>query len=181
MNPVLLKGCKKKEELLEILMNEFSQDIKGLCYLFIKDWSISEDVTQEVFITCYKKMDDFRGDSSYKTWLAKIAVNKCKDLLKIRKNSIGIPIDNLIKDELSQSYGSIENILIKKEEHNILLKQILSLPEKYKVIIMLYYFEELKIWEIQKITGLNQETIKSRLRRAKQLIRQNIVGILDND
>jgi len=137
MNPVQLKGCIKKEELLELLMNEFSQDIKGLCYSFIKDWGISEDITQEVFSTCYKKMDDFRGDSSYKTWLAKIAVNKCKDLLKIRKNSFGIPVDDLLKTELIQSDISIENILIKKEELIYLLKQIHSLPEKYKVILLL--------------------------------------------
>lgn len=176
MNLVKLEGCKTKEEILEQLINEFENKIKSFCYSYIRDWSTAEDLTQEVFITCFKKLDNFRGESSYKTWLAKIAVNKCRDLLKKKSLRIGIPLDPFTEILKGQDV-SIEDELIMKEKVNFLWEQVFSLPEKYREIIILYYYKEFKIWEIEKITGLNQDTIKSRLRRAKHQLRKNIGGV----
>lgn len=173
MSFVILNCCKTNKEILEKLIVEFEQYIKFLCYSYTRDWSTAEDLTQEVFITCFKKLDHFRGESSYKTWLAKIAVNKCRDLLKNKWYRAGITIEPFT-DILKAQDLTIEDQMITKETDKILLEQIYSLPGKYREIIMLYYYEELKIWEIEKLTGLNQDTIKSRLRRAKQYLRKNL-------
>lgn len=173
MHPAQLGNSRSKEEIVEQLIIEFEQYIKSLCYIHIRDWSTVEDITQEVFITCYEKLDNFRGESSYKTWLAKIAVNKCRDILKGKLRRKGTP-SVLLTERLNFRDVSIDEQLIMKEKNNMLLKQVLSLSKIYREIIILYYFKELKMWEIENITGLNQDTIKSRLRRAKQQLRKKV-------
>lgn len=167
MNPVRLEDCHTKEELLEQLITQYGQDIKRLAYTYVKNWSTAEDITQEVFISCYKKIDDFRGESTYKTWLYKIAINKCKDFYKSRWYRFVIPVDNVI-EKFTGRNSSLEEQLISKEKDYLLSQHVLSLPRKYREMIILYYYEELKIWEIEELTGIKQKTIKTRLRRAKQ-------------
>ncbi|WP_369385783.1 sigma-70 family RNA polymerase sigma factor [Mesobacillus boroniphilus] len=70
------------KEKLSWLMDEYGDKIIRLAYTYVRSHQAAEDITQEVFLKCYEKMHLFRGDSSYKTWLYKITVNKCKDYLK---------------------------------------------------------------------------------------------------
>lgn len=72
---------------IELLINEYESDVKRYAYKIVKDWGIAEDITQEVFLTCYIRIDQFRGDSSLKTWLLKITTNKCIDELKNNRYS----------------------------------------------------------------------------------------------
>jgi RNA polymerase sigma-70 factor, ECF subfamily len=172
MSPLQKENYYSKEEKLEQLIIEFEQDIKSLCYSYINDWSTAEDITQEVFIICFEKMDYFRGESSYKTWLAKIAVNKCRDFIRSKINWSWIPLASLTEDLKCQDL-SVEEQVILNEKNRMLLRRVSSLSEISREIILLYYFKELKIWEIEKLTGLNQDTIKSRLRRARTQLRKN--------
>jgi RNA polymerase sigma-70 factor (ECF subfamily) len=178
MNPVRLEDCHTKEELLERLIDQFGPDIKRLAYTYVKDWPTAEDITQEIFISCYKKIDDFRGESSYKTWLYKIAINKCKDFYRSKWYRFVTPFDNVI-EKLKGGNLSIEEQVILKEEDYLLSQQVLSLPQKYREMIILYYYEELKISEIEELTGIKQETIKTRLRRAKQQLSKEWRGLIN--
>lgn len=169
----LLENGKTNEEILECLIDEYGQSIKRLTFTYVKNWPIAEDLTQEIFITCYTKLDQFRGDSSYKTWLYKIAINKCKDFLKSKWYRYGFHLESVI-EKIGGRTESLEEQIIIKEEGQILSQQVLSLSKKYREVIILYYYEDLKIWEIEELTGIKQETIKTRLRRAKQQLRQRI-------
>lgn len=156
---------------IETLVNEYGKDIKILAFTYVKDWGKAEDITQEVFLICYKKLHLFRGDSSYKTWLYKITVNKCKDELK-KKGFWQFRLAEKLKYHLPQSERSTEEQVITTSEEQELSKNVLSLPVKYREVIILFYYEELKIKEIHDLTGLNIETIKTRLSRAKKLLRK---------
>lgn len=166
-----IEQYRSKSELLEFLIKNLGSNIKILIYSYVRDWSAAEDLTQETFLTCYKKMDEFREESSYKTWLYKIAINKSKDYLKSRWYKYIIPVD-FISDKYNGEGSSVDELLIIDEDGYTLSRQVLSLPKKYREIIILYYYEELKIREIEELTDINQETIKSRLRRAKEQLRK---------
>ncbi|MBN8202584.1 MULTISPECIES: sigma-70 family RNA polymerase sigma factor [Bacillaceae] len=160
---------------IEILVNKYGKDIKKLAYMYVKDWGKAEDITQEVFIICYKKLHLFRGDSSYKTWLYKITVNKCKDELK-RKSFWQFRLAEKLKDHVPKSERSTEEQVITKSEDQELSDNVLSLPIKYREVIILFYYEGLKIKEIHELTGLNIDTIKTRLSRSKGLLRKMYEG-----
>lgn len=71
-----------REEKLKWLMKTYGNDVIRIAYTYVKQKQLAEDVAQDVFLKCYEKMDSFRNESSYKTWLISITVNKCKDVLK---------------------------------------------------------------------------------------------------
>ncbi|WLD94654.1 sigma-70 family RNA polymerase sigma factor [Alkalihalobacillus sp. AL-G] len=163
------------EEIIEQLIDEYGDAIKRLIYTYIKDWSITEDVTQEVFITCYNKYHLFRGESNIKTWVYQIAVNKAKDTLRLRSYRQFNIVERL-RDNLHNGEPSIEDQVIEEDEKLDFSNKVLSLPVKYREAIILFYYEDLTIREINELTGINQQTIKSRLRRGKSLLRKEIEG-----
>jgi RNA polymerase sigma-70 factor, ECF subfamily len=175
MRPDQLEDYSSDEELLEKLIDLYGENIRKLSFTYVRSWAVAEDITQETFITCYRKMKDFRGESSYKTWIYKIAINKCKDFIKSKWFRFGVPF-HLFKENFSIKTNSIEENFIEKEEDYILSKHVLSLPSKYRDVIIFYYYEELKIWEIEELTGIKQDTIKTRLRRAKEQLRKKLEG-----
>ncbi|OCA90444.1 hypothetical protein A8F94_00705 [Bacillus sp. FJAT-27225] len=163
------------EELLEDLIELHAESLKKLLFTYVKNWTIAEDLTQEAFISCYKKLKDFRGESSYKTWLYKIAINKCKDYMRSKWYKFAVPLD-FFSYKATVGTQSIEDNLIGKEEDFFLSRNVLSLPPLYREVIILHYYEDLKISEIEKLTGIKQETIKTRLRRAKDQLRKKMGG-----
>ncbi len=168
-------GEKKREneyesnELLRELIDDYAEQIKRLAYTYVKNWAVADDITQEVFISCFKNIAHFRGDSSYKTWLFKITVNRCKDYLKSKWFRSMIPLRG---DEKLKTVASLDDGLIQKSEGEEISQKVLSLSVKYREVIILFYYEDLSLQEIEELTGIKTETIKTRLRRAKLQLRE---------
>jgi RNA polymerase sigma-70 factor (ECF subfamily) len=163
------------EECLIYLMNSYGVELKRLAYTYVKDWGKAEDLTQEVFVTCYEKLHTFQGNSAIKTWLYRITINKCKDVL--RKKNV---LDYFSLQELSQIFSKNEPSLHDQTslDHDrlSLSEKVMSLPIKYREPIILFYYSELKIDEISQLTGLNTQTVKTRLRRAKDKLKVMFEG-----
>lgn len=157
------------EIIIENLIKEYSTQIKRLAFTYVKDWSASEDITQEVFIVCYQKLSTYRGDGSIKNWLLKITVNKCKDYLRSKWYRSIVPVNSKWNKFENSSISSEDYILLKNESLQ-LSKTVLSLPTKYREIIILFYYEGLKTREIKELIGLNEQTIKTRLSRARKML-----------
>ncbi|WP_257988185.1 sigma-70 family RNA polymerase sigma factor [Bacillus sp. V33-4] len=71
-----------REDRLVWLMEEYGKSVVRLAYTYVRQKQLAEDIAQEVFIKCYKNLNMFRNESSYKTWIYRITVNKCKDVMK---------------------------------------------------------------------------------------------------
>jgi RNA polymerase sigma-70 factor, ECF subfamily len=163
----------QKEVFISDIVNQYSEMIVRLAFTYLKDWGKSEDVMQEVFVTCYKKLDTFRGDSNIKSWLYKITINKCKDQMRkwdfrsfnIIKRLSGIQVYHSDSPELT---------LVIQEEFSQLAEVIMSLPIKYREVIILYYYEELSLHEISELLGTNPATVNTRLFRARGILNQKI-------
>ncbi|MFP7297092.1 sigma-70 family RNA polymerase sigma factor [Neobacillus niacini] len=154
---------------IEILMNDYGETIKRLVFTYIRDYALTEDLTQEIFLTLYLKLGTFEGRSSLKTWVYSIAINKCKDYLKswhYRKMSY----TNNLLDFIGTNKGP-ENNLLEQSTRSELAQEILKLPIKYREVIILFYYKEFSIHEISVLLNISESTVKVRLHRGREKLR----------
>jgi len=157
--------------LLSRLMHDYASDLKRIAYLYVNDIVECEDIIQEVFLTCYKNLASFRHEASYKTWLIRITINKCKDHRKRWS------IKNLVyKPEIKEvePQQTIEGQYIDEEYSKEIVAQIAKLSGKYKEVLILYYYEELTMKEISEVLEININTVKSRLLRGKESLKSKL-------
>ncbi|GAA0343490.1 sigma-70 family RNA polymerase sigma factor [Bacillus carboniphilus] len=167
-----------KDELLEWLMKEYGQSITRIAFTYTRERQLAEDIAQEVFIKCYQKLDEFRHESTYKTWLYRITVNHCKD--KVRSWSFR----NIIFSDILPTKANVtetpESKFINFENNRVLSEHIMSLPIKYREVIILYYYEEFSYNEISDLLQIKLPAIKSRLHRARLLLKSKLEGSMTN-
>jgi RNA polymerase sigma-70 factor, ECF subfamily len=167
------QGIDDKEQIIDQLMQVYSDDILHLVFTYVKNRATAEDLTQEIFIKCYEKLDQFNHQASIKTWLYRIASNHCKDYLRswhYRKISLNEKIGYYTPSKAKQ----VEEEIITKNQEEYLSYAVMALPLKYREIVFLHYYEELSLTEISKVTTVNINTIKTRLKRAKELLKLKI-------
>lgn len=160
-----------KSHLLEVAFSKYGKQVFSLAYSFVKNKSLAEDVTQEVFFKVFRNIDSFKGKSSLKTWLYRITINQCKDTLKTNYIKSFLP---LFHNE--SSIENFENQLIRDEESEELIQKISTLPQKYKEVLILFYFQDLHISEISEILKVNENTVKTRMLRARSLLKKKYAG-----
>jgi RNA polymerase sigma-70 factor, ECF subfamily len=165
-----------REEAIEVIMIEYGDSIKRLVYTYIKDYSLTEDFTQEIFLTVYLKLDTFAGRSSLKTWVYTIAINKCKDYLRswhFRKMNVS----NSILDFIGTSKGP-ENEVIAQADRSELISELLKLPVKYREVMILFYYKEFSLQEISTVLNISEGSVKVRLHRGREGLKKrfDIVG-----
>ena len=167
------KMLDEKEQKIDQLMHEYSDDILHLVYTYVKNRATAEDLAQEIFIKCYEKLNQFNQQATIKTWLYRIASNHCKDYLRswhYRK----ITLSNKILDYIPSKSQQVEEEIITNSEENSLTNAVMNLPLKYREVVFLHYYEELTLTEISKITTVNINTIKTRLKRARELLKDKM-------
>lgn len=151
------------------LINDYSKSLMRLCYIYLKDYQLAEDAVQEILTKVYLKYGSFNNKSSEKTWITRIAINVCKNYLRKSSNrefagSEYISLSYASDDEASASFRDEDSVL--------LLNAVYSLPEIYKQVILLYYYENLKTSEIAGILKEKENTISVRLKRAKDILKE---------
>ena len=154
--------------LVEALMDEYGNEVYKIAYLYVKDKQLAEDVFQEVFYKVMKSHHQFRQESSEKTWIIRITINTCKDVLRsswLRRVTLIDKYDE--SNFVTQSSVDV----IRQEENQQLYDAIYKLPTKYKETIILYYFKEYTYEEISQILRIPQGTVQSRLSRAKSKLK----------
>lgn len=159
-----------KERHLESVMNQYGSSIVKLAYSYVKDFNIAEDISQDVFVSYFNQLDNFRRESSVKTYLYRIAINKCKDYLKswnYRKVKISEMLGRVIEDP----NNTPEQAFLSKEYTKDLVEHVLALPLKYREVVFLFYYEELSLKEISNFLHTNLSTVKTRLKKGKELLR----------
>lgn len=168
---------------IERLINCYGDDVLRVAYLYVKDMHKAEDIFQEVFIKVFKKYDTFKGNSSEKTWIMKITVNACKDYFKsFWMKRVFLNSD---REEDRESYNvessaqSLDDSIIKSIESEELLNEVKNLPIKYKEVIILYYYQQFTTKEIGEMLKLPEGTIRTRLFRARELLKKNVTGRIE--
>ncbi|WP_246240831.1 sigma-70 family RNA polymerase sigma factor [Anaerocolumna sedimenticola] len=164
--PISIKTMDEQaNKIVSDLMGEYADSVLRMCYLYLKDYHLAEDVTQETFIRVMKHYDKFRKESSVKTWIMKIAINLCKNQMKTwwykRQN---------FNDITEIAYDASYDGLVDRQE---LFHEINKLSTKYKEIILLFYYQEMPVSEIAEILKLKESAVKTRLFRAREQLKLN--------
>ncbi|WP_342508006.1 sigma-70 family RNA polymerase sigma factor [Sporosarcina sp. FSL K6-2383] len=159
------------DALLNQLMQDYGNELKRIAYLYVNDHAECEDIVQEVFIACYQGLSTFRQESTYKTWLIRITINKCKDHKKRWS------IKNMIYKPAiypSKTNQSSEAYVIQWEHTNEIVEQLANLPGKYKEVLILYYYQDMTMKEIGEVLNVGINTVKSRLLRGKEVLKSKL-------
>lgn len=161
------------ETIIDELMTEYGQQILQLTMQYVHNTAVAEDLTQEIFVKCYNALPTFHFNSSIKTWLWRIAINHTKDYLKswYAKNVKTATQELFIEVE---SETSIEQQVIQQEQDEELARAVFALPIKYREVIYLCYYEEQSMKDMAEVLQLNESTVKTRLRTAKQLLKKQL-------
>nr|WP_246569977.1 sigma-70 family RNA polymerase sigma factor [Lentibacillus saliphilus] len=167
---------------MDDIMTHYGQDILQLVYSYVKDQDVAEDLTQEIFIKCYNALHTFKGTSTIRTWLWRIAINHCKDYLKSWYNrNVFTSEHDEVFDTADAHNERVEETVLQKDADEQLIASVLDLPIKYREVIYLFYFEELPIKEMAHVIGAKENTIKTRLKRAKELLKDRLEDASDGE
>lgn len=161
-----------KETLIEQLMEQYIERVYLLAYSFVKDRGIAEDISQEVFLKVYKYIDSFRGEAALKSWIYRITVNTSMDFLK-KKSLKQLLFENSFLESFHRT-ESAETSYLESDRNEQLLEVILTLPMKYRTVIVLHYFYDLKINELSTVLDVRTNTVKTRLSRGREMLRRKI-------
>ena len=160
----------------------------NLCYWFLGDYHEANDSAQEAFIKAYRSLKKFRSESTFSTWLYRIAVNTCKNRLKsfdYRQKKKMVWLDNPGGPEGGSTTMEIQDeavspmVELEKKERLVVIKRAIdSLPTEQKVVVVLRDIDGLPYEEIASITGFNLGTVKSRLARARLELRKRLGRVI---
>ncbi len=161
------------ETIVDELMNDYGQDVLQLVMQYVHNLAVAEDLTQEIFVKCYRALPTFQFNSSIKTWLWRIAINHTKDYLKswYAKN---VQVTEADRFPQVKSGECVEKQVIQQQEDDELARAVFALPVKYREVIYLCYYEEQSMKKMAEVLQLNESTVKTRLRKAKQLLENRL-------
>ena len=153
---------------LERLVEEYQTAVLRICYLYLCDRSQAEDAVQETFLKVYKGLDSFRGESSEKTWIMKIAMNTCWSM-----NHSGWArfFNRRVTPEMLP-----EAAVPFEEKDDELTWAVIRLPIRLREVILLYYYQGLKVKEIAEALGISQPSVSGRLKRGRERLRDILEG-----
>ena len=152
----------------ERVLRQYGDNIYHIALLHTKNNMDAQDIVQEVFLKYAERQDAFESDEHRKAWLIRVTVNMCKNLLK---SSWFKKTTDLNEDILPTT--SIES------EQNTVVDAVMKLPEKYRDVIHLFYFEGYSIKEISDITGQKVNAVKTQLSRARNQLKNILKGEFD--
>ena len=158
------RGSGRSE--LERLMEQYGSSLLRMCALYLKDADLAQDAVQETFIRAYRHIEDYRGESSERTWLMAIAINVSRDMLRtawFRHQSRSTDIDTLPEKPAEFEFPD-----------NTVLTEVMHLPAKYREVVLLRYYEGLKLKEVASALGLSDGRVRSRLNKANELLRDRL-------
>lgn len=137
---------------------------------------MTDDLTQDVFVRAYTNLDQFRNESSYKTWLFSIARNRCKDFQKSALFRRVVPVDIHRTQVFASEYMSAEDEAVRSIERNEWWKAILTLKKPYREVVILHLREDMTFAEIATVLGIPEVTARVRYRRALQQLRAGFIS-----
>lgn len=167
MNTVMAKGpAITRNEKLEELVEKYQISLLRVCFTFLHDRNLAEDAVQETFMKVYQSLDSFHGNSSEKTWVFRIAMNTCRDMLRTRWFRF---VDRRV--DLSQLP---EQTVQMEDGDKEIMESVMALPIKLREVILLCSFEGMTTYESAEALGITQQAVSGRLKRAKEKLRKEL-------
>ena len=142
------------------VVRTYAQTVASVCMMQLNHPADAEDCFQNTFLKLYTSSPDFKDERHLKAWLIRVAINECKSTLRTRARTL--PLESVAQTP----------VFMKESDADSAPAVLMRLKPKHREVMYLYYCEEYKIDEIAKILGKNANTIKTRLRRAREEFKQ---------
>lgn len=170
MERLLVSQAKKgNSEAFCKLIDQHMQNMYKIARAYMHNEDDVADVIQDTILTCYEKLPMLEKDKYFKTWLVRILINKCKNMLRLNKRTLYT--DALPESVFYESgYDSMEWFEVLK-----------PLDEKYRTILLFYYLEGFNTREIATILEMKESTVKSRLKRGREKISAEYQFLMKED
>lgn len=152
----------------EEIFNTHKERIYSLCFRYLQQEQEAEDAVQEVFVKVYNKLGAFKTESQIGTWIYRIAINHCLDILKAKKRKQRLLRIVSFVPFIAEVKGASENKMEDKEAYQLLSEQLHSLAPNQLTAIVLNKLEELSIEQVSQIMGLSYKAVESLIQRGKQ-------------
>ncbi len=180
---LLARARNRDEAALRAIISQNNQRLFRMVRAIVKDDSEAEDVVHETYIRAFTGLGKFRGDSSLATWLTRIALNEAYGRLRRRRPQVdldSIEATHVADAEIipfpswAAAQGDPERTMARHQINQILERAIDALPEAFRIVLVARLVEEMSIEETASLLGLKPETVKTRLHRARALLRADL-------
>ncbi len=188
----------RNKDAFSVLVERYKGAIFNLIYRTIGSSPEAEDLAQEVFFQVYRSLPAFRNEARFFTWLYRIALHRCRDWIRDRRRRpqsrysgeaadeglCNVALENVEAGNagyahLRQPGASIEDEVVEKEQREAVRSLVRALPDKYREVVVLRYFQDLTYVDIGEILGLPARTVETRLYRAKKMLKDKLENRLE--
>ncbi|HVR40595.1 MAG TPA: RNA polymerase sigma factor [Thermoanaerobaculia bacterium] len=157
--------------LFEIVMRRYNQRIYRVVRAIVRNDDDAEDVMQQAYVNAYEHLRQFAGGAKFSTWLTRIAINEA--LARVRKRGLHAVDENEMM-EIESNEPDPERLAAASELREVVESEIALLPDAYRTVLMLREVEGLSTSETAECLGVNDDVIKTRLHRARSILRDNL-------
>jgi RNA polymerase sigma-70 factor (ECF subfamily) len=160
------------KDLFRLLVRRHEKAVYGMGMSFFRNMEDASDFTQNVFLKAYRNLSNFEGRSRFSTWLYKIAYNTAINEVNRRKEYHSLTEDDT--NSLFSTGDNPERVALRNAAKEAVKTAITKLPERFRLCVDLFFFYDRSYNEIEVITGIPVNTIKSHVFRAKGLLREKL-------
>ncbi len=168
-----------ERQVYKLLVDRYQERIRNLIFSIFHESGIVDDLAQEVFIKAYESLQTFRLDSSFYTWIYRIAVNKSRDEMRRRKIRRFLSFQTLVDEANKELVSKLSVPPENRDANEIVALGLQALPEKFRAAIILKDIEGLSYEEMAEVLQCELGTVKSRLSRARTMLRKVLQPILE--
>ena len=177
-----------KTDSFEQLANLYQKKIYALSFNITRNATDSQDVTQEVLLTLFRKGHTFQGKSAFSSWVYRITVNASYMKLRTRKKEPNVSVEELLpsfngsgfqQEKIRDWSENAESLLFDNETREIIQKAVDLLPDKEKIVFILRDVEGLSTEKVSNILDLTIPAVKSRLHRARLFLRKKLANYFE--
>ncbi len=155
----MIKTSARPADDMEEVVHTYGNMLFRLCLVTLGNESDAQDALQEVFIKYMLKAPEFKNEEHKKAWLLKVAANQCKDILRTGKRHQTVNLDE-IKEHMEES------------RETGILEALMTLPDKFRLVMFFYYVEEYEVQAIAKMIGKTPSAVKMRLQKGRKLLKE---------
>jgi RNA polymerase sigma-70 factor (ECF subfamily) len=147
------------------IYDRYSDRLYAAAFNICRQQQDAEDAVQDAFIRLYHSRKDFESEEHIKAWLLRVTINAAKSTKRLFWN------------RMRSSYEEyMDSLVFEEESDKGLMDEVLKLPEKYRIVIHLFYFEEYKVKEIAEILNTSENTVKTRLLNGRRILKDKLEG-----
>lgn len=162
---------------LNLLYERFYKKVYGKCLSMTKNASNAQDLTQDIWLKVSTNIFNFKGASSFATWLHRITLNHCLDFMRVNRYDLG---DDSLKYHYLKADDSEENMAAmqsKEWQLELIIKSLEEVDEERRELLVMKYFDNLGIEEIGEKLNLKSSAVKMRLQRARNTLKKRMMNI----